>query len=107
MEAGGKVWVRDEESQARGGSRTSRGEVWGWQADSPHQEVQGQAGLSAGPLAQSSKTSVLKELNHGQDQGRDSNVSENNKIQVLKVGHGILSTKLKWQHGTVVVSVGP
>lgn len=57
--------------------------------------------------SQSSKTLVLKELNLGQDQGRDSNASENNKVQVPKVGHGIPSAKLRQQHGTVVMSVGP
>lgn len=36
--------MRDEKGQARGGSRTSRGEVRGWQVGSQLQEAQGQAG---------------------------------------------------------------
>lgn len=46
--------------------------------------------------------SVLKELNEGQDQGTDSNVSEN-KVQVLKVGHGIP----RQPHVIGVMSLGP
>lgn len=62
---------------------------------------------SACVAAQSGKTSVPKELNYGQDQGRDSNMSDNNRVQVLKVGLAIPSTKLRWQHGIVVLSMGP
>lgn len=36
--------MRDEKGKARAGSMMSRGEVWGWQAGSQCQEVQGQAG---------------------------------------------------------------
>lgn len=74
------------------------------------QSASGGPGASRALIAGSArlgKTSILTELNHGQDQGRDSNASENNKVQVLKVGHGIPSTKLGRQHGTVVMSVGP
>lgn len=100
--------MRDEKGLIQGrGSGTSRGESWGRQAGGHLQETQGQAGLWLCGSSQYGKTLVLKELSYGQNQGKESNVSESRKVQVLKVGHGILRMKLRWQHGIMVMSIGP
>lgn len=106
-EASTRGHVRDEKGLIQGrDSGTSGGESWGRQAGGQLQKTQGQAGLWLRGRSQSGKTLVLKELSYGQDQGKESNASESSKVQVLKVGHGILRMKLRGQHGIMVMSIG-